>query len=923
MPKDSIPALPVVPHTITDPQQRAFMQAVKDAVQTRAGQSKNKLDSSPTFRDLIDAGVITLLGGAPGGSLVIGPEHPSTPWDDITVPDAPTGVIVSPTAWQHHVQWDVPQPATESIMAYAEVWSSATNDRDTASLKGTARWAISLPIEPEAHLFYWIRFVSHANVIGAWSHARTDGVEAISPPDPNTLMDWLTDQLTESQLYQFLRDRIDLIDTPETGLVFRMSNVETTVDEHTGQLSVIATDITQLQTNVGDNYAAIQQNMQSIDGIEASYSVKTDVNGHVAGFGLINTGNQYDDGDPNQSAFFVSANTFAVSAPGNDDFAFIIDATNNRVVMDGAFILNATITGAAIKDAAIDTAHIGDLAVTTAKIENAAISNAKIGNLIQSTTYNPSQGEGWSINKSGSISAAHIQIYNHLGEVIIDSGKTYTTYHNDILNSETSWSDVSDIPDHLELAALGKCTQGAFGDIYFENGLTGLVTIQGKKLYLPDGQYVTFSSSEQGRKLDLHPDVVYGAGFIFFTQQGIHAEFPAWQDGPTHTSNYFFVCTFNQTTEQFEAWDGAATLLTNNFIPRDDTPVVATCSSNTANSSLDTFNSLIGVNVFLPEDGATRTPIDQMVMDPVFSYFSGTGTFTGDPNWAITSGSWSGHYDDPNGKLGHIPATRNGIIQNKTLFPVTFGVPFYVALQGARGSGTSGGTTKVVVHYFNSDKVWMGAGISDTVISISTGSFPSNSEWRLFTGVVTPGDDVSYATIDVDISGVSGDYIYLNTVNVAKAPITIDSTTIRTFIQDLSVDTLQIKGQAVTFSYGVTHTESWAGWEKEYMSAVVTRTDTNIPLQIHWAAENTTPYDETSGTRGMKIKRDGVQIADLKWFYKSGGSSNAYQPRFGTASMYLDETAPAGDATYTFSPYGINGWVHIASLTIVFTELKK
>jgi len=54
-------------------------------------------------------------------------------------------------------------------------------------------------------------------------------------------------------------------------------------------------------------------------------------------------------------------------------------AVGPGVYIDGASIVNATITNAAIGDAAITTAKITDANITTAKIANAAITNAKIG----------------------------------------------------------------------------------------------------------------------------------------------------------------------------------------------------------------------------------------------------------------------------------------------------------------------------------------------------------------------------------------------------------------------------------------------------------------------------------------------------------------------------------------------------------------
>jgi len=108
-----------------------------------------------------------------------------------------------------------------------------------------------------------------------------------------------------------------------------------------------ASQITTLQTAVNGNTASIQQQLTSINGLQAEYTLKTDVNGKIAGFGLAN-------GGPNATSLFeVVADRFAIAPPvGSSATAlapFVVDATKNMVLMDGASIIDATITNAHIK----------------------------------------------------------------------------------------------------------------------------------------------------------------------------------------------------------------------------------------------------------------------------------------------------------------------------------------------------------------------------------------------------------------------------------------------------------------------------------------------------------------------------------------------------------------------------------------------
>lgn len=109
----------------------------------------------------------------------------------------------------------------------------------------------------------------------------------------------------------------------------------------------------------------------------AQYSIKTDVNGNVAGFGLANDGVTSD--------FTVLADRFSISAAA--------DTTNTNV----PFI----VTGGKVY---INSALIAAASITEAEIENGAITNAKIKDVIQSTVYTPGAGgTGWMIDKAGTI----------------------------------------------------------------------------------------------------------------------------------------------------------------------------------------------------------------------------------------------------------------------------------------------------------------------------------------------------------------------------------------------------------------------------------------------------------------------------------------------------------------------------------------
>lgn len=141
----------------------------------------------------------------------------------------------------------------------------------------------------------------------------------------------------------------------------------------------------QWQPNSFENTALVQQSLQSINGIKAQYTVKTDVNGYVAGIGLINEGS-------GKSLFIIRADQFAIAAPasvGNEaKYAFNYQAgpvtlPNGTVVPAGLYL---------------DNANIGYISASKIHAESLSAITAKLGT-IQSDNYE-AQTRGWKISSS-------------------------------------------------------------------------------------------------------------------------------------------------------------------------------------------------------------------------------------------------------------------------------------------------------------------------------------------------------------------------------------------------------------------------------------------------------------------------------------------------------------------------------------------
>nr|DAX81941.1 MAG TPA: tail protein [Caudoviricetes sp.] len=126
--------------------------------------------------------------------------------------------------------------------------------------------------------------------------------------------------------------------------------VQTTLAKATGDIKSLGERVTTVQSKADGNTAAVQAHARSINGLEAQYTVKVDVNGKVAGYGLATTPK---NGTP-ESKFIVNADRFGVGSTGKADvFPFVVDTQKNRVGVNGELVVN----GKAI----VDRLNAGDI----------------------------------------------------------------------------------------------------------------------------------------------------------------------------------------------------------------------------------------------------------------------------------------------------------------------------------------------------------------------------------------------------------------------------------------------------------------------------------------------------------------------------------------------------------------------------------
>lgn len=194
-----------------------------------------------------------------------------------------------------------------------------------------------------------------------------------------------------------------------------------------------------------DNTAVVQTHAQSINGLEAQYTVKVDVNGKVAGYGLATTPK---NGAP-ESKFIVNADRFGVGSTGKADvFPFVVDTQKNRVGVNGELVVN----GKAI----VDRLNAGDIH----------------GDKITANTLNANRLKAGSVTAremaAGSITADKLAA----GSITADklAANSVTSEKLSVRNLSSVSSDLGDIRAGNINIGNGAFTVSNEGDLYAKNG---------------------------------------------------------------------------------------------------------------------------------------------------------------------------------------------------------------------------------------------------------------------------------------------------------------------------------------------------------------------------------------------------------------------------------------------------------------------
>ena len=220
---------------------------------------------------------------------------------DLTPPPTPTDFAATPAINTVLIQHGQPEYTVGSGHSHTVLYGKEFIEGDILTPFNPAEKiaeftgnTYTLPSDPGTTWRLWIKWVSKDGGISTVPAGGTNGIEVTTGQNVSKLLDVLTGQITESELYSTLTSRINLIDDPVTGLVKKTDDLTTvfgtTVTAASSAVeanqakaaaiiaqglaegsAVIATEASLLSTSARDA-AAISETQASISATQAATS---------------------------------------------------------------------------------------------------------------------------------------------------------------------------------------------------------------------------------------------------------------------------------------------------------------------------------------------------------------------------------------------------------------------------------------------------------------------------------------------------------------------------------------------------------------------------------------------------------------------------------------------------------------------------
>ncbi len=398
----------------------AFARAVKEALEVRLGRRGQGLDAMVTFRDLDKVQMVQ--GDGRGGVAALRPPPPIgdgyDPALDTTPPPAPTGVKVSGAVRNIILEWDGP-PSTYRNPAYVEIWRSSTNNLNDAAQIGQSGSTMYVDNVGEGQArYYWVRYVSQANVTGPWSAAGNAGAQGATSLDVSYTLGLLTsngfgDPASQSPFVQLDAPvTINGVEVPAgtylhqawvaNGTITRLKVADAAIDD------AKVANLSAAKLTAGDGtIGGILKSAAYISGV-TGWAIHRDgwaefANATVRGTIYADTGwfkGQIIGGGA--ATYTSGVGMWTGVDAGAWKFRLGAASGGRRITWDGAKLIAGDPSGPRMEwdESALQVFGADNALLLFVGGESAFIDSAMIGAIIQSDNYVPGEA-GWIINKSG------------------------------------------------------------------------------------------------------------------------------------------------------------------------------------------------------------------------------------------------------------------------------------------------------------------------------------------------------------------------------------------------------------------------------------------------------------------------------------------------------------------------------------------
>lgn len=206
----------------------AFLERVRETVQTYLGRQGDTMDRGLTLRDLFTVGLIEVssatLNGRQVAQPVIGPGPVVTTYTvDLTPAPTPTGVTVTAAISNLIIECDDQNypygNGHDRTVVYGAQYSGTgplPTFADAVELTQFTGVVGNYATNPSTEWHIWAKWKTRDGVLSAAPAGGANGIVATTGQDVSSLIEALAGEITESELATSLSARIDLIDGPSS-----------------------------------------------------------------------------------------------------------------------------------------------------------------------------------------------------------------------------------------------------------------------------------------------------------------------------------------------------------------------------------------------------------------------------------------------------------------------------------------------------------------------------------------------------------------------------------------------------------------------------------------------------------------------------------------------------------------------------------